>query len=173
LKQIRDFQVLESRRLAERNLGIWLDEHQAIRAELKQHMGANDQTSHSDDRTNTEWAAIFLGVLTGVILPVFYGLLGAGASVLRNISAKMRDSTLTPRTFHLAYVQLALGAVIGACIGLFATPNGSTPPSSSGLLSTVPLSASALCFVAGYGVEGVFQALESLVKRVFNADTTK
>jgi len=32
----------------------------------------------------------------------------------------------------------------------------------------VPLSASALCFIAGFGVDGVFQALEGLIRRVFN-----
>jgi hypothetical protein len=80
----------------------------------------------------------------------------------------MRDSTMMPRDIILAYVQLALGAVIGACVGLFVTSDGNAAPTQGGLLGAVHLSASALCFVAGFGVEGVFQALEALVSRVFN-----
>jgi hypothetical protein len=37
----------------------------------------------------------------------------------------MRDSLLSPRDLTLALGQLALGAVIGACIGLFVTPSSS------------------------------------------------
>jgi hypothetical protein len=57
--------------------------------------------------------------------------------------------------------------VIGACIGLFATPQGAQP--GSGLLSGVPLTASALCFIAGFGVEHVFLALQGLMIRVFGS----
>jgi hypothetical protein len=121
-------------------------------------------------KTNVEWAAVLLGVLASNILPIFYGLLGAGAAIVRQVSAKMRDSVLTPRDILLAYVQLALGAVIGACIGLFVNSDGAAASAQGGLLASVPLSASALCFVAGFGVEGVFQALESLIRRVFNLD---
>jgi hypothetical protein len=84
------------------------------------------------------------------------------------VSAKIRDSLLTPRDFTLSLVQLALGAVIGGCIGLFTTPAGNGAEPTTGLLASVHLSASALCFVAGFGVEGVFVALESLMVRVFD-----
>ena len=40
--------------------------------------------------------------------------------------------------------------------------------SEIGLLGNWALSTSALAFIAGFGVEGVFVALESLVRRVFN-----
>jgi hypothetical protein len=81
----------------------------------------------------------------------------------------MRDSVLSPRDIILAYVQLALGAVMGLCIGLFVNPDG-TATSPSGLIGSLHLSASALCFVAGFGVERVFRALESLIGRVFDPD---
>jgi hypothetical protein len=119
---------------------------------------------------NVEWATVYIGVIAGTVLPMFYGLLGAGATVVRSVSAKMRDSVLTPRDIVLAYVQLALGAVIGACVGLFVTSDGNASTATGGLLGPVHLSASALCFIAGFGVEGVFQALEELVKRVFNLE---
>jgi hypothetical protein len=57
--------------------------------------------------------------------------------------------------------------VIGGCVGLFIAPPGGAAP-GTGLMGSVVLSASALSFIAGFGVEGVFVALESLIKRVFN-----
>jgi len=123
---------------------------------------------------NEKWAGAILNVLGGAVLPVFYGMLGAGARVVRTISANIRESLLSPRHLPLAFVQLTLGAVIGGCIGLFVTPSGAPSSAPPGLLGSVPLSASALCFIAGFGVDGVFQALESLIGRVFNiADPTK
>jgi hypothetical protein len=109
-----------------------------------------------------------LNVLGGAVLPTLYGLLGAGAAVVRTMSARIRESLLSPRHLQLTLVQLTLGAVIGGCIGLFVTPSGAPSSAAPGLLGSVPLSASALCFIAGFGVDGVFQALESLLRRVFN-----
>src|SRR5262249_9548185 len=107
---------------------------------------------------------VTLVVGTGV-LPLFYGILGAGAAVGRGLWAKMRESLLSPRDYTLALLQLALGATIGACIALFVNPSGQTPGSEVGLLGNWALSTSALSFIAGFGVEGVFVALESLVRR--------
>ena len=123
---------------------------------------------------NEKWAGEVLNVLGGAVLPTLYGLLGAGAAVVRTMSARIRDSMLSPRHLQLTFVQLTLGAVIGGCIGLFVTPSGAPSSAPPGLLGSVPLSASALCFIAGFGVDGVFQALESLIQRVFNiTDPTK
>jgi len=122
---------------------------------------------------NDQWASTLLNILGGAVLPIFYGVLGAGAAVVRRNSARIRDSLLSPRHLMLAWIQLALGAVIGGCVGLFVTTStGSTISGSAtpGLLGAVPLSASALCFVAGFGVDGVFLALEALIGRVFNID---
>jgi hypothetical protein len=107
-------------------------------------------------------------VLGTAVLPFCYGILGAGAAVVRNIWGKMRDSLLAPRDLTLSLGQLALGAVIGACIGLFVTGSGTSPQGTVGLAGPVTLSSSAMSFIAGFGVESVFVALESLIKRVFN-----
>jgi hypothetical protein len=123
---------------------------------------------------NEKWAGEILNVLGGAVLPTLYGLLGAGAAVVRTMSARIRESLLSPRHLQLTFVQLTLGALIGGCIGLFVTPSGAPSSAAPGLLGSVPLSASALCFLAGFGVDGVFQALESLMQRVFSIpDPTK
>jgi hypothetical protein len=114
-----------------------------------------------------QWAAVLVELLATAVLPLCYGFLGAGAAVVRNIWGKMRDSRLLPRDLTLSLGQLALGAVIGACIGLFVAPGG-TGSQAGGLTGTFTLTPSALSFIAGFGVESVFVALESFIGRVFN-----
>lgn len=127
------------------------------------------------NRSLTAWtpggesaARWILNVLGGAVLPVLYGFLGAAAAIVRSLSRKIKGSQLSPRDFQLSFQQLALGAVIGACIGLFISQPGSDKPTEMALLGPVPLSSSAISFVAGFGVEAVFQALEALISRIFN-----
>ena len=67
------------------------------------------------------WLANLLG--SGV-LPVLYGFLGAIAAVVRTLSRKIKGSLLSPRDVQLTFQQLALGAVVGACISLFIAAPG-------------------------------------------------
>lgn len=114
-----------------------------------------------------EPARVLTHVIGCAVLPLCYGILGAGAAAVRNLWAKLRESMLMPRDYTLALGQLALGATIGACIGLFVNPSGSSPGAGAALATSWTLSASALSFIAGFGVEGVFLALEAFVRRVF------
>jgi hypothetical protein len=114
-----------------------------------------------------ETAAWWANLLGSGVLPVLYGFLGAIASVVRTLSRKIKASLLSPRDIQLTFQQLALGAVVGACISLFiAAPSGGN--SDTALLGPVALSSSAVSFVAGFGVDSVFQALEALISRIFN-----
>jgi len=112
-------------------------------------------------------AAALATIMGSAVLPFLYGLLGAGAAIIRSLSRKIRTSRLSPRDLVLSFQQLALGAVVGACIGLFVSDPGADATGES-LLGPVTLSASAISFVAGFGVESVFQALEALITRIFN-----
>jgi hypothetical protein len=112
-------------------------------------------------------AAATAAIIGTAVLPFLYGLLGAGAAIIRSLSRKIRASLLSPRDLHLSFQQLALGAVIGACIGLFVSAPGGGEGEDS-ILGPVTLSASAISFVAGFGVEAVFQAIEALITRIFN-----
>jgi cell division septation protein DedD len=173
--------AIEQQQAAATNLRRWLDSDTGLRGFLIWVMGGGHWDADkggvvgdaSRSNLHVEWAAVALGILAASVLPIFYGLLGAGAAVVRIVSAKMRDNTLAPRDILLAYVRLALGAVIGACIGLFVTPDGSVDSGQAGLLGPVHLSASALCFIAGFGVEGVFQAIEAMMQRLFNLETAR
>lgn len=113
------------------------------------------------------YALALAGILGTAILPVLYGILGAGAAILRSLSRKMKLSLLAPRDLNLSLQQLALGAVMGACIGIFiAQP--STSANAATVIGPVALSASALSFLAGFGVDAVFATLETVIARIFN-----
>ena len=114
-------------------------------------------------------AGALLGVLTGIVLPVFYGVLGASVAVVRDVVSRVREYRLMPRHLMLAWIQLGLGAAIGACIGVFFT-SGDDGTTSELLTAPVKLSQAALCFVAGFSAEGMFQSLEGAVRRIFNLD---
>jgi hypothetical protein len=124
------------------------------------------QTSFERQETDIQWAAIL--ILSANALPVAYGVLGVGAAVVRGLSEKMRANLLSPRDLYLSFIQMFLGAVIGGCIGLFVATADKGASATTGLIGSIPLSASALCFIAGFGVEGVFVALQRLINRVFN-----
>ena len=114
-----------------------------------------------------ETAAWLANLLGTAVLPVFYGFLGAIASVVRTWSRKIKASLLGPRDVQLSLQQLALGALVGACISLFiAAP--AAGDGETAMLGPVALSSSAISFVAGFGVDSVFQALEALISRIFN-----
>lgn len=117
------------------------------------------------NETTARWT---LNTLATAVLPVFYGLIGAAAAIVRSLSRKMKGSLLSPRDRQLSLQQLALGAVLGACIGLFIAGPNDKGGTDLALLGPVALSSSAISFVAGFGVEAVFNALEALIGRIFN-----
>jgi hypothetical protein len=136
---------------------VLADRFVAIREGLgKWAVGASPETA--------SWLANLLG--SGV-LPVLYGFLGAIAAVVRTLSRKIKGSLLSPRDVQLTFQQLALGAVVGACISLFIAAPGAGGSDTS-LLGPVGLSSAAVAFVAGFGVDSVFKALEALISRIFN-----
>jgi hypothetical protein len=119
-------------------------------------------------------AAKLLAILGNYILPMAYGFLGASAAVMLNVNQKIRQSLLKPRDCRMIRVQLLLGIITGACIGLFLTPSDTSSTGAPLSGGSVALSASALSFLAGFGVEGVFKMLESTLITVFGGrrDTT-
>lgn len=181
LTRVEDIQLCENIRLESRdhaviqqNLADWLApwrwlkgfSHVICRGScLPNESGASAPPAAA---INEQWAAIVLEVLASAVLPLCYGFLGAGAAVVRDLWGKMRESLLSPRDLTLALGQLALGAVIGASIGLFIAPASTQSSGSNAFIASTALTASALSFIAGFGVEGVFVALEGLIKRLFN-----
>jgi hypothetical protein len=108
------------------------------------------------------------------ILPVIFGFLGAVIFVVLDFFGMIRDNRLDPRDNILSRIRLVLGLVTGSAVGFFFSAY-SPPPVATGapvaeaedLIASLTLSASGVAFLAGFGVEGVFTMLESLVGRVF------
>jgi len=111
-----------------------------------------------------------LAVISNIWLPMAYGFVGTIVAALRTIYLKISASTLAPWDAELIWPRVFLGVIAGGCVGLFFS-SGTT--SVEGAASIGPLSLSAIAFLAGYAVEGLFSMLDQLVQRVFrlNAET--
>ena len=107
------------------------------------------------------------------VLPVVFGLIGSAIFVMLDNYNKLRASQLHPRDTFLAPVRLAMGLIVGACIGLFFSAAGPAPGTltvapAAALAASLTLTASGVAFLAGFGAETVFTTLQSLTNRVFN-----
>ena len=136
---------------------------------------ASDASGPAPDQVDVDSAvAPVLLVWGNYFLPIVFALLGAIVYVILDFYSKLRDSLLAPRDAVLSWIRLVLGMVLGACVGLFySTANPTvlgTAPNGAALADSITLSASGLAFIAGFGVEGVFGMLDSLVRRVFSAN---
>jgi hypothetical protein len=108
------------------------------------------------------------------MLPVIFGFLGILVFVIVDFYSKIRDNRLDPRDFRLSVIRLVLGLVTGSCIGLFYSATAPTQASpTESVAAALSLSASGIAFLAGCGVEGVFNMLEQLVNRVFVAQPVR
>lgn len=169
----QDNRLDRERSVTRRNLAAWLQPWKALYRSATYFLEPIPEPPQRPGRAprqggDEETARILTLVLGSAVLPLCYGILGAGAAVVRDLWRKMRESMLSPRDHSLALGQLALGATIGACIGLFVNASGTGSTAEPALAGAWTLSGSALSFIAGFGVEGVFQAMESFVRRVFN-----
>jgi hypothetical protein len=128
-----------------------------------------------------QWSADLMTVLGNFVLPMLYGFLGATTAVVLGIQNKLRLSCLAPREKRMSQVQLVLGIIVGACIGLFMSPSSpdggvaATAAGAGGAVTaggSVALSASALSFLAGFGVESVFKMLQNMLQAMFGGQTS-
>jgi hypothetical protein len=130
-----------------------------------------DEESSAEQKRTEQWATAAMAVVSNYIMPVLYGLLGSMAFVLRRHYDRLAAQLLLPRDRRANSIRLALGVVIGGCIGLIYS--GSSVAQTTGLLgAAATLSTAAIAFLAGYGVEGVFNALDALITQVFRVSST-
>jgi hypothetical protein len=112
-------------------------------------------------------AAARIGVIGNYILPVLYGTIGSLGFILRQFNSRLAGRLLTSRESRASRIRLMLGAVSGACIGLFFNNSAGAAQVTGIGGAAVTLSASAIAFLAGYGVEAVFKTLDALLNHVF------
>lgn len=94
--------------------------------------------------------------MSSYILPLFYGLLGAYAFILRTLSKEIASITFSSSSRVQLSLRWPLGMLAGIAVGWFF--NDETLP--KGLEPLQPL---ALAFLAGYGVELLFTGLDKLI----------
>jgi hypothetical protein len=93
-------------------------------------------------------------LISGWILPLFYGLLGASVYLMRT---SLNDKTANQAFFPLI-LRIALGGIAGLAIGWF-----SVPASNTAALSTIPFG---IAFLAGFSIDAVFTLFERLAQTI-------
>jgi hypothetical protein len=139
---------------------------------IRRELVTMEQVSDTSGQKQTEqWATATMTVLGNYIMPILYGLLGSIAYVLRRYYDRLTANLLAPRDLRSNSIRLTLGMVIGGSIGL--VYSSSSAAQTTGILgAAATLSTSAIAFLAGYGVEAVFKALDSVITQVFHVNGT-
>ncbi len=104
------------------------------------------------------------------ILPLLYGLLGAYAYVLIQISKEIKLLTYVEPLKVSYRLRLQLGALSGLAVGWFINPDSSLTDSSSVFFELSPLT---LAFVAGYSVDVLFALMDRLIFTFSSGENTK
>lgn len=95
------------------------------------------------------------------LLPVFLGMLGACAYILRRISREIDEVTFSPSNEMHYDLRVYLGMIAGLAVVWFSIDTWFSTGENGGVFSvTSPL---ALAFIAGYSVELIFAALDGII----------
>lgn len=121
------------------------------------------QSFFSDDASDSDGVIVrgkldmLLVFLSGYLLPMLYGLLGACAFVLRKLSDEIDKLTFANDARVRYSLRLNIGLLAGLAVGWFIKPG-------AGDATLVSLSPLALAFIAGYGSDLFFVALDRIVQ---------
>jgi len=118
------------------------------------------------DLPRQEWesaelrTSLLMTAMTGFVLPMLLGLLGACVYVYREIDDAIRTATLAAREGLHGTLRMLLGAILGGLLGALWTSGDVVR------LEGVSLSLGALAFFIGFSVEVVFRLVDALVRSV-------
>ncbi|MCU0984980.1 MAG: hypothetical protein MUC89_08555 [Acetobacteraceae bacterium] len=118
-----------------------------------------DATQHVS-YTSEQVGAALLSALGIYYLPVMFGVLGGAVYAVRRLNHKIVSSELHPRDWRHALFRIFMAFLLGGCIGLFFSPEGTTVNGPNG---KVTLSIAAISFLAGYSVEVVFRFFDAVI----------
>ena len=100
-------------------------------------------------------AQFVLTILQSYLLPLFYGILGAGTFVLRSLSKEIEDETFSDEKGTQHLLRVSLGALAGILVGWFSFLIPSETKTFVGSIS--PL---AIAFLVGYNIELFFSLMD-------------
>lgn len=100
-------------------------------------------------------AQFVLAILQSYLLPLLYGILGAGTFVLRSLSKAVEDETFSDEKGTQHLLRVSLGALAGILVGWFSflIPNETTTFVGS-------ISPLAVAFLVGYNIELFFSLMD-------------
>jgi len=117
-------------------------------------------------------AQFVLAILQSYLLPLLYGILGAGTFVLRSLSKEIEDETFSDEKGTQHLLRVSLGALAGILVGWFSFLIPDETTTFVGSIS--PL---AVAFLVGYNIELFFslmdRALFSITDRLQRPSPTK
>jgi hypothetical protein len=122
-------------------------------------MSVRDIEQHTS-YTSEQVGRALLNALGVYYLPVLFGLLGGAVYAVRRLNQKIVASELHPRDWRHALFRIFMAFLLGGCIGLFFSPEGTKVNGPSG---EIALSIAALAFLAGYSVEVVFRFFDMVI----------
>lgn len=103
------------------------------------------------------------------LLPILYGLLGSITYILRTLGSQIKSLSYTSES-NIGYrLRLVLGALAGLAIAWFVQPTGH----AAELKAFATLSPFAIAFLAGYGVELLFSAMDRLIEAFTSGSVAK
>jgi hypothetical protein len=158
----------ERRDVAASELATWIDTTMSYPMRLLPGMTPRNPAMHVN-YTSEQVAAAFLNALSVYYIPLLFGVVGGTIYAVRRFNRKILDSELHPRDWRHALLRIFMAFLLGGCIGLFFSPEGTKVNGPSG---EIALSIAALAFLAGYSVEVVFRFFDALIEqalRVVNA----
>jgi len=92
------------------------------------------------------------------LLPMLYGALGAFVFVVRLVTSDIDRGSLRMLLRIRYRIRLLLGAIFGLTVAMLTTEH--VP-----FMKGIPLSAVALAFLVGYGIDGAFSLLDAVIGR--------
>ncbi|WP_439576219.1 hypothetical protein [Elioraea sp.] len=122
-------------------------------------MSVRDIEQHTG-YTSEQVGRALLNALGVYYLPVLFGVLGGAVYAVRRLNQKIISSELHPRDWRHALFRIFMAFLLGGCIGLFFSPEGTKVDGPNG---EIALSIAALAFLAGYSVEVVFRFFDMLI----------
>ncbi len=117
---------------------------------------ADPEAFMKENVSSLQTATVLLDILQRYLLPLVYGFLGTCVFILRDLSSKIRFHAFTRASTINFHIRLCLGTLGGLAVVWFVTPEKAAEP----FLSLSPL---ALAFLAGYSVELLFAAMDTMI----------
>lgn len=114
-------------------------------------------------RTDISNARITIIAVAAFFLPSVYGLLGSCIWVIRRRMRQLSTSSYTHHTSWLDVTRLSLGPIAGFSIGLLMKTDGGNGQLDQSISLLANLGPLGLAFIAGYGIEILYNNLDKVV----------